>query len=234
MKSEHYRKHEVSPTPDYYAVLGVAQNATPEVIKAAYRRAALQNHPDRNQNDPQAEMRTKLVFEAYAVLSDVEKRKTYDQFARATVTPDEMDSDDSETPKAVLRERALSAFQAPFENTPTHPLKSAEAFATWLGQAQTAGITRAEIERLTSDPIVRSKLIRAITNRIGAEKPASRIAIEHQLFARVLELWKHAGVNVEAILTTPQVSFEIQRVSSLHPSLKAAIETAYMNIGWRN
>ncbi|MBS7615442.1 molecular chaperone DnaJ [Candidatus Bathyarchaeota archaeon] len=62
---------------DYYEVLGVSRNATKEEIKDAYRKLALQYHPDRNKS-PDAEEKFKEISEAYAVLSDDEKRAQYD------------------------------------------------------------------------------------------------------------------------------------------------------------
>jgi curved DNA-binding protein CbpA len=67
---------------DYYAVLGLTQNATQEDIKAAYRKLALQYHPDRNQNNPAATEKMKDVNEAYAILSHPDKRQEYDQLRR--------------------------------------------------------------------------------------------------------------------------------------------------------
>lgn len=67
---------------DYYEVLGVARDAEIPAIKKAYRQAALRNHPDKNPGDKQAEERFKEAAEAYAVLSDPEKRRIYDQFGR--------------------------------------------------------------------------------------------------------------------------------------------------------
>ena len=60
---------------DYYEVLGVGKTATPEELKRAYRKLALQFHPDRNPDDPQAESRFKEINEAYEVLSDESKRQ---------------------------------------------------------------------------------------------------------------------------------------------------------------
>jgi curved DNA-binding protein len=65
---------------DYYKTLGVDKNATPEDIKKAYRQLALKYHPDRNKGDKEAEERFKEINEAYAVLSDQEKRRQYDMF----------------------------------------------------------------------------------------------------------------------------------------------------------
>lgn len=68
---------------DYYEVLGVSREATPEEIKKAFRRAAHKYHPDRNQSDPDAERRFKEAAEAYDVLADGAKRQRYDQFGHA-------------------------------------------------------------------------------------------------------------------------------------------------------
>lgn len=65
---------------DYYKTLGVERNATDADIKKAYRKLAFQYHPDRNQDNPDAEEKFKQVNEAYAVLSDKQKRQQYDMF----------------------------------------------------------------------------------------------------------------------------------------------------------
>lgn len=65
---------------DYYLILGVAREASSEQIKKAYRKKALQYHPDKNPGDKQAEESFKLAAEAYSVLSDPDKRARYDRF----------------------------------------------------------------------------------------------------------------------------------------------------------
>jgi curved DNA-binding protein len=68
---------------DYYKLLGVSKNATETEVKKAYRKLALQHHPDRNPGDKGAEEKFKKINEAYAVLSDKEKRAQYDRFGSA-------------------------------------------------------------------------------------------------------------------------------------------------------
>lgn len=68
---------------DYYEVLGVAKNATPDEIKKAYRKMAIKYHPDKNPGDKQAEEKFKEAAEAYDVLSDSQKRAKYDQFGHS-------------------------------------------------------------------------------------------------------------------------------------------------------
>jgi len=68
---------------DYYDILGIARNASDQEIKSAYRKAALQYHPDRNPGDKHAEERFKEAAEAYSVLSDSQKRAQYDRYGHA-------------------------------------------------------------------------------------------------------------------------------------------------------
>src|SRR5215469_15219911 len=68
---------------DYYDVLSVPRGASDEEIKKAYRRLAVQYHPDRNPGDRAAEEKFKEVNEAYQVLSDADKRTQYDRFGHA-------------------------------------------------------------------------------------------------------------------------------------------------------
>ena len=65
---------------DYYATLGIPRTASQDEIKKAYRKKALEFHPDRNPGDPKAEAEFKRISEAYEILSEENKRRTYDQY----------------------------------------------------------------------------------------------------------------------------------------------------------
>lgn len=69
---------------NYYQILGVKRDASEKEIKSAFRRLAKKYHPDANPNDPSAESKFKEINEAYEVLSDADKRATYDRFGTAT------------------------------------------------------------------------------------------------------------------------------------------------------
>src|SRR6184192_296939 len=68
---------------DYYEVLGVERTATAEQVKRAYRKLAVQFHPDKNPDDPQSEEKFKEIGEAYDVLMDGDKRAAYDRFGHS-------------------------------------------------------------------------------------------------------------------------------------------------------
>ena len=70
---------------DYYEVLGVDRNASSEEIKKAYKKMAIKYHPDKNPGNKEAEEKFKEAAEAYAVLSDADKKAKYDRFGHAGV-----------------------------------------------------------------------------------------------------------------------------------------------------
>ncbi len=72
----------MNTTADYYKILGVSPDATPEEIKHAFRKLALETHPDRNPGNKEAEERFKKINEAYGVLIDPQKRAQYDLFRK--------------------------------------------------------------------------------------------------------------------------------------------------------
>ena len=68
---------------DYYEVLGVSRDATVDEIKKSYRKLAMQYHPDKNPGNKEAEEKFKEIAEAYAILSDPQKREKYNRFGHA-------------------------------------------------------------------------------------------------------------------------------------------------------
>ena len=77
----------MSAKKDYYEVLGVSRTVTPEEIKKAYRKLAVQHHPDKHKGDKKAEEKFKEIGEAYEVLSDPEKRPAYDRYGHRAFAP---------------------------------------------------------------------------------------------------------------------------------------------------
>src|SRR3989344_5225910 len=73
----------MSQKRDYYEILGCEKGASAQDIKKAYRKLALKYHPDKNPGNKEAEEHFKEISEAYEVLSDQQKRHTYDQFGHA-------------------------------------------------------------------------------------------------------------------------------------------------------
>ncbi|MCH2655828.1 MAG: DnaJ domain-containing protein, partial [Flavobacteriales bacterium] len=69
---------------DYYEILGVSKSASANEIKKAYRKKAIQFHPDKNHGDTKAEQEFKKAAEAYEILSDQQKRYQYDRFGHAS------------------------------------------------------------------------------------------------------------------------------------------------------
>ncbi|NDB96451.1 MAG: molecular chaperone DnaJ [Verrucomicrobia bacterium] len=77
----------MSAKKDYYEVLGVPRSSTAEEIKKAYRKLALQHHPDKHKGDKKAEEKFKEIGEAYEVLSDQQKRDAYDRYGHRAFAP---------------------------------------------------------------------------------------------------------------------------------------------------
>jgi len=111
----------MSRTVDFYAVLGIARDAEEGDVKKAYRKLAMEHHPDRNNGDKAAEEKFKEIAEAYEVLRDPEKRAAYDRYGIAGVRgrgpggPDPMHFDLSEALSVFMRDfGGLGGFDAFF------------------------------------------------------------------------------------------------------------------------
>lgn len=103
---------------DYYEILGVPRNATKDEIKKAYRKLVLQYHPDRNKS-PDAEEKFKEISEAYAVLSDDEKRRIYDMYGHSglsgTYTSEEVFKSSGSYFDEIFKDLGLGSFESIFE-----------------------------------------------------------------------------------------------------------------------
>ena len=70
---------------DYYEILGVGRDVDDAALKSAFRKLAMEHHPDRNAGNPDSEAKFKEINEAYSILSDAQKRAAYDRFGHAGV-----------------------------------------------------------------------------------------------------------------------------------------------------
>ena len=95
---------------DYYEVLGVTRDADDQTVKTAYRRLALEHHPDRNPDNKDAEERFKEAAEAYSVLSDPQKRSAYDRFGHQGVQGAAGNGFDPEAPDSAILATSWASF----------------------------------------------------------------------------------------------------------------------------
>ncbi len=91
---------------DFYRVLGVSRDASDDAIKKAYRKLVFQHHPDRNPDSAQAEVKIREVNEAYEVVGDLEKRRSYDRLTWG----DEIERDEAADPAVILDEMEQKLF----------------------------------------------------------------------------------------------------------------------------
>ncbi len=105
---------------DYYEILGVSQDATAQELKKAYRKKALEYHPDRNPNNPAAEKKFKEIAEAYSVLGDEKKRTHYDQYGHASFQQNSAFHTYRDVDMEEMVERMRATFGANFARSSSH------------------------------------------------------------------------------------------------------------------
>jgi DnaJ-class molecular chaperone len=95
---------------DYYSLLGIKRGASPEEVKRAYRRMVFRFHPDRNPGDEAAAGKFKQVLDAYSVLSDSVKRRTYDAVSHSADAEEDGDEPPEQEPKQQAKSDANNGF----------------------------------------------------------------------------------------------------------------------------
>ena len=192
---------------DYYEVLGVPKDADDAAIKKAYRQLAKKYHPDMNPGDKEAEIKFKEASEAYAVLSDAEKRRQYDQFGHAAFEGGAEEEKTEEPEKA----------EAPAETHPA-PAKTAQAPASTEKKAAGKGKStpkpvtnrtiRVDIEKLDALMNQVSELIIAKNSLVSISSNDSG-DFQNQSFHEQIEYLERITTNLhESVMKVRMVPIE--------------------------
>ena len=118
---------------DYYKALGVSRGATQDEIKKAYRKLAVKYHPDKNPNDTQSEAKFKEISEAYEVLSDDKKKRSYDTYGSDVFKGGGMGSPAGGGAEFSSMEEALRTFMGAFGGGAGHSAGGEGAFDSFFG-----------------------------------------------------------------------------------------------------
>ena len=193
---------------DYYEVLGVPKDADDAAIKRAYRQLAKKYHPDMNPGDKEAEAKFKEASEAYAVLSDADKRRQYDQFGHAAFEGGAEEEKTEEPEKA----------EAPAETHPA-PAKTAQAPASTEKKAAGKGKStpkpvtnrtiRVDIEKLDALMNQVSELIIAKNSLVSLSMTGENKEDQVQTFQEQIEYLERITTNLhESVMKVRMVPIE--------------------------
>ena len=203
-------------TLNYYAVLDVSLQASQEEIKKAYRKLALQYHPDRNQGNRQAEERIREVNVAYEILGNPDARKTYDRLRLGHANPaqfrrEEEEAEESISPAAVLQrmegtlreEARKQLFKVLLSNTDTiktelrrirERVMALQGYDTFLEKVVTQ-CGEESLKELVTDELwqLRERLVDIAVEMVCSEVPGSFQGTQAEQVRRTLEQAYHEG-----------------------------------------
>ena len=165
---------------DYYKILGVEKNATAAEIKKAYRKLAVQHHPDKNKSDPKAESRFKDINEANSVLSDPDKRKRYDEFGENWERVQQENPAGNTARSASGRQRAKQYQQHTFDqNDFENDERFDDLFSSFFGRAQSGNTRPRQGDNLEADvQITLEEAFAGVTRILSLDQEQHRLNLK--------------------------------------------------------
>lgn len=156
---------------DHYKVLGVAENADEDTIKKAYKKIAIENHPDNNPNNPEAEKKMQEASEAYAVLSDQVKRKAYDETRKSKVSGQNANSAVNDFVNQVVDD-FVNSFQTYFYGKPSSSQNRSEQKVEEPEKIDFSEIKEIDCQIMECEEVMKNLKLeeKQIENKIEVEK----------------------------------------------------------------